>query len=220
MRDGRDSEYGRRSLVGMPDRDPYQLLGVPRGASEEDLRKAYRTLARRHHPDINPDDPGAEDRFKEIQRAYELLSNPAKRRKYDESSRATSQRGRGGSRVRTGKTSRNISREINLEDLLARLRDRSGGRAGGTKESGGRLRGDVFGIAKILGVDLERLAKLASEASEARAQVTFGHGEEGGSDTQDANWPGKKPHEERYRKPPIPPKPPIPKKPPKPPKIG
>jgi curved DNA-binding protein CbpA len=209
MRDGRDSEYGRRSLVGMPDRDPYQLLGVPRGASEEDLRKAYRTLARRHHPDINPDDPGAEDRFKEIQRAYELLSNPAKRRKYDESSRASSQRDRGGSRVRTGKTSRNISREINLEDLLARLRDRSGG----PKESGGRLRGDVFGIAKILGVDLERLAKLASEASEARAQVTFGHGEEGGSDTQDANWPGKKPHEERY-------KPPIPKKPPKPPKIG
>jgi molecular chaperone DnaJ len=64
-------------------RDYYQVLGVPRNASGKDIRKAYRRLARQHHPDVNPGDKAAEARFKEINAAYEVLSDAEKRRKYD-----------------------------------------------------------------------------------------------------------------------------------------
>src|SRR3954471_5634780 len=63
-------------------RDYYDVLGVPRDASEEDIRRAYRRLARENHPDVNKD-PGAEDRFKEVAEAYEVLRDPQKREKYD-----------------------------------------------------------------------------------------------------------------------------------------
>jgi len=66
------------------ERDLYTILGVARDADEGTLRKAYRQLARRYHPDVNPSDKSAEDRFKEISRAYDVLSDAAKRRNYDE----------------------------------------------------------------------------------------------------------------------------------------
>ena len=63
--------------------DYYELLGVSRDASEADIKRAYRKLARQHHPDANPDDPEAEARFKEIAVAYETLSDPQRRAHYD-----------------------------------------------------------------------------------------------------------------------------------------
>ena len=64
-------------------KDYYKTLGVPRNASPDDIKSAYRRLARRYHPDVNPDDPAAEARFKEINEAHEVLSDPEKRQPYD-----------------------------------------------------------------------------------------------------------------------------------------
>ena len=64
-------------------KDYYQLLGVERGASEKDIRAAYRRLARRHHPDVNSGDPQAEAKFKEVNEAYQTLSDADSRAKYD-----------------------------------------------------------------------------------------------------------------------------------------
>ncbi|KKC41514.1 hypothetical protein WH87_00605 [Devosia epidermidihirudinis] len=64
-------------------RDPYTVLGVPRSASEKDIKSAYRKLAKKHHPDQNPDDPTAHGKFAEANNAYELLNDAEKRGQYD-----------------------------------------------------------------------------------------------------------------------------------------
>ncbi len=65
-------------------KDYYRILGVNRDADGKEIKKAYRKLARQHHPDVNPGDKKAEERFKEINEAYEVLSDPEKRARYDQ----------------------------------------------------------------------------------------------------------------------------------------
>src|SRR5688500_8393785 len=65
-------------------KDYYKILGVPRTATQADVKKAFRKLARQHHPDLKPGDQKAEQAFKDANEANEVLSDPAKRRQYDE----------------------------------------------------------------------------------------------------------------------------------------
>ena len=65
-------------------KDYYKILGVDKKASEKDIKKAYRKLARQYHPDVNPDKPDAEAKFKEVNEAYEVLRDKEKRQKYDQ----------------------------------------------------------------------------------------------------------------------------------------
>jgi curved DNA-binding protein CbpA len=119
-------------------KDLYKLLGLPREASQDDIGQAHRKLVRKYHPDANPEDPRAEERFKEVQQAYEVLSNPDKRQEYDKGLHTSS---RGNS---------------------ARPRSRAGGRTGGgttytSSEQVSRDRGPLFWLGYILGIALVAL---------------------------------------------------------------
>jgi len=78
--------------------DYYATLGVPRSASAEDIQKAYRTLARKYHPDLNPDDPKAKEKFQQVQTAFDVLNDPKKRELFDRYGSAYESMGAGGPR--------------------------------------------------------------------------------------------------------------------------
>ena len=115
-------------------RDYYEILGVPRGATPEEIKKAYRKLAVQYHPDKNPGDKEAEERFKEASNAYSVLSDPEKRRMYDTNGHA----GVHGMGFEGYRTMDDIFRHLNLDDIFGR----SGfGNFGGF----GEAFGDAFG---------------------------------------------------------------------------
>src|SRR6204780_3134914 len=71
-------------MATTPTKDYYAVLGIKKTATADDIRKAFRKLARKHHPDVNPGDKKAEEKFKEISEANEVLSDPKKRKIYDQ----------------------------------------------------------------------------------------------------------------------------------------
>ena len=118
-------------------KDYYATLGVAKTATEKEIKQAYRKLARKHHPDVNPGDKSAEAKFKEINEAYEVLGDPDKRKKYDELGanwRMYEQAGAGGRR-RTRRGRR-------LERQLRRRRRQGGGFRTMTEEEMREMFGD------------------------------------------------------------------------------
>src|SRR5687768_2246402 len=103
--------------------DFYAALGVSKKASADEIKKAYRKLARENHPDRNPDDPKAEERFKEIQQAYDTLSDPEKRKQYDAGGMFG---GLGGGRPFPGGGPGGIASD--LGDIFSTIFQRGGGR--------------------------------------------------------------------------------------------
>ena len=157
----------------MADRDYYAALGVARDASQEDIQRAYRKLARQYHPDVNKD-PGAEERFKDVSEAYDVLSDPETRRRYDafgadfrqvpegvdpETWRRARAGAEDGEQVWLGGTgfgSGGFGEGIDLDDLLGGV---FGGRGPGARGSGRARRG----WGQVPGADQEAELQLTIE---------------------------------------------------------
>src|SRR3954449_6716652 len=121
----------------MAGQDLYKILGVDKKASQDDIKKAYRKLARKYHPDRNPDDAQAEERFKEVQAAYDVLGDPDKRKQYDRGPLF----GFGGSGP-AGSAGGGGFEGAGFGDILSDLFGQATGRArGGTAAGGPRARG-------------------------------------------------------------------------------
>jgi molecular chaperone DnaJ len=128
----------------------YDTLGVSKSASPDEIKKAYRKLARRHHPDANAGDPTAEERFKEVQHAYDVLSDPEKRKAYDRFGSANGRPGPGGTNVDFG--------DFDLGDLGDIFGGLFGGLGGGRGGRGGRRQ-------PVRGSDVEAEVHLSFEDS-------------------------------------------------------
>ncbi|HTN18882.1 MAG TPA: molecular chaperone DnaJ [Pelobium sp.] len=140
----------------MSKRDYYDILGVSKNAPADEIKKAYRKLAIKYHPDKNPDDKGAEDKFKEAAEAYEVLSNPEKKQRYDQFGHAGAQSGFGG----YGGGS------MNMEDIFSQFGDIFGGGGGSPFDSffgggGGQSRNGGRRVQK--GTNLRIKVKLTLE---------------------------------------------------------
>ena len=103
----------------MSKRDYYEVLGVDKGASASEIKKAYRKLALKYHPDKNPDDSAAEEKFKEAAEAYEVLSDDNKRERYNRFGHAGMKGAAGG------------GHHMNMEDIFSQFGDIFGGAFGG-----------------------------------------------------------------------------------------
>jgi curved DNA-binding protein len=175
--------------------DFYQTLGVPRTASQDDIQRAYRKLARQYHPDVNHD-PGAEDRFKDVSEAYDVLSDPGTRRRYDafgadfrqvpedmdpETFRrsragAGSRAGGGGGQTRGSPGFSYSSGDIDIEDLL-------GGFFGGRAGRGGQ------GWGPIPGADQEAELEITVEEAYRGTRRSISLSGDGARATLDVNVP-------------------------------
>ncbi len=123
----------------MAKRDYYVVLGVSRSATQEEIKKAYRQQALKYHPDKNPGDPEAEEKFKEAAEAYEVLSDPEKRSRYDQFGHA----GVGGASSGFG------GGGMNIEDIFEHFGDIFGGfgfSGFGGGRSGGHTRGSNISV--------------------------------------------------------------------------
>jgi molecular chaperone DnaJ len=142
--------------------DYYKTLGVDKKASAEEIKKAYRKLARRYHPDRNPDDKQAEERFKEVSQAHDVLGDPEKRKQYDSGTGPFAAGGAGGPGF--GGFGNFDFDASSMGDILSNLFGRGGGGAGAGAARGARSRPQRGG-------DLETEVRISFDQSIAGVQI-------------------------------------------------
>jgi molecular chaperone DnaJ len=154
----------------MAKRDYYDILGVSKSASADEIKKAYRKLAIKYHPDKNPDDKAAEDKFKEAAEAYEVLSNAEKKQRYDQFGHAGA--GQGGFGGEAG--------NMNMEDIFSQFGDIFGGGGGspfdsffggGQSTRGGRRVARGSNLRIKVKLTLEEIAKGVEKKIKVNKQV-------------------------------------------------
>jgi molecular chaperone DnaJ len=177
-------------------RDPYEVLGIPRGADDAQIKKAFRALARELHPDVNTEDPDAEEKFKEAAEAYEILSDPERRATYDRY---------GHEGLRSGGYQPNFDQFGSLNDLFEAFF----GGAGGGIFGGGGARGPASG--GDVGVQLELELADAARGGEfavsyeavARCEHCRGNGAEPGTPIETCSRCGGAGHQQAVTRTPF-----------------
>lgn len=141
----------------MEKRDYYEVLGVQKNASADEIKKAYRKKAIQYHPDKNPGDKEAEEKFKEAAEAYEVLSNPDKRARYDQFGHA----GMSGAAGNGGPFGGDFSGGMSMDDIFSMFGDIFGGRGGFSGGFGGGFGSNNGGIRQHRGTDLRVKVKVS-----------------------------------------------------------
>lgn len=139
----------------MSKRDYYEILGVTKSASDDEIKKAYRKLAIKYHPDKNPDDKSAEEKFKEAAEAYEVLSNAEKRQRYNQFGHA----GVGGASQGGG----GFGGGMNMDDIFSQFGDIFGAGFGGSSRGGGRRVARGSNLRVKVKLNLQEIAKGAEK---------------------------------------------------------
>src|SRR5476649_2171461 len=130
----------------MAKRDYYDVLGVAKGADADEIKKAYRKMAIKYHPDKNQGDKAAEDKFKEAAEAYEVLSSPEKRQRYDQFGHAANAHSANGGGFAGG--------GMNMEDIFSQFGDIFGGGSPFEGFFGGGRQGSASGGRRVKGSNL------------------------------------------------------------------
>ena len=176
-------------MAGSGYRDYFKVLGVERGADADAIKRAFRKLAREYHPDVNPGDKTAEAKFKEVSEAYEVLSDPDKRRRYEQFGQYWNQAGAGGG-PGAGGFDVDFGRYGNFDDFINDLLGRFGGPGGGGFGGApGGFAGGGFPGGGFAGGGFPRSASRAplNLDAEASVKVTFAEAFRGAERTLSVN---------------------------------